>query len=78
MPARAIIFARVSSESQKEMGHSLDAQVYRAREHCKQKNLDIVHEFQLCDSSSKKSFLEVINCIKEQQEPVALLTQLSV
>jgi predicted site-specific integrase-resolvase len=65
-PAKAIIFAKLSSESQKEMGHSLEAQVCGLQEYCKQKNLEIIHEFQLCKSSAKKSFLHVINCIKEQ------------
>ena len=76
MPAKAIIFARVSSQSQKEMGHSLDTQVYRLQAYCKQKNLEIIHEFQLCESSTsarQKSFLKVIDYIKEQQEPVALV-----
>jgi DNA invertase Pin-like site-specific DNA recombinase len=70
-PAKAIIFARVSSESQKENGHSLEAQVCGLQEYCKQQNLEIIQEFQFCDNQA--SFLKVVNCIKKQQEPVALV-----
>jgi len=69
-PAKAIIFARVSSESQKENGHSLEVQVCGLQEYCKQQNLEIIQEFQFCDNQA--SFLKVVNC-KKQQEPVALV-----
>lgn len=74
-PAKAIIFARVSTHIQKT-GHSLDAQVHRAREYCKQSNLEVAGEFLLCDTStsvSRKFFLGMIEFIKEQKEPIALV-----
>jgi DNA invertase Pin-like site-specific DNA recombinase len=74
-PQKALIFARVSSVNQAE-GHSLNAQVSRLREYCKQNNLEIVKEFSFIESSKtgdKKEFLEIINFIKKQKTKMILV-----
>lgn len=74
-PQKAIIFARVSSVNQSE-GHSLNAQVSRLQEYCRQKNLEVVKEFSIVESSKtrgKKEFLEMIDFINEQKTKIVLV-----
>lgn len=73
--ARAIIFARVSTNDQKN-GHSLDAQVSRLQAYCKKKNLEVVKEFQLVESSTcgeREQFCKLIDFINEQENEVILV-----
>ena len=72
-PAKAVIFARVSSNNQEEE-RSLIAQVSRLQEYCKQSNLEVIQECIIIESSGcSEQFTKVIDYIKEQQEPVALV-----
>lgn len=55
---------------------SLDAQSTRLIEYAKRKNLEIIKSFQIVESSTqgdRKKFKEVIDFIKKQKEPIALL-----
>jgi DNA invertase Pin-like site-specific DNA recombinase len=75
-PQKAIIFARVSTQKQVQEGHSLSAQVSRLQEYCKQKNLEAIKEFSIAESLTtrdKRPFNEMINFIKQQKEPIALV-----
>jgi len=74
-PQKAIIFARVSSKNQEE-GYSLIAQVSRMQEYCKRNGLEVVYEFQLIETSisaNRAFFCNMIECIKKQEEPIALV-----
>ena len=74
-PQKAIIFARVSTSNQ-EAGHSLNAQVSRLQAYCKEKNLEVVKEFQISENSTignRKQFHEVIDFVKSQQESIVLV-----
>ena len=71
----AIILARISSKEQRE-GHSLDAQVRNLKLYSERKNLNIIREFVLIESSTKKQrpeFDEMIIFIKQQKNKVALI-----
>jgi site-specific DNA recombinase len=75
-PQKAIIFARVSSSTQRDEGYSLNSQVSRLQEYCRQKNLEIVKEFSIVESSKtryKKEFLEMIDFIKKQKTKIVLV-----
>jgi site-specific DNA recombinase len=75
-PQKALIFARVSSSTQRDEGYSLNAQVSRLQAYCKQNNLEIVKEFSVVESSKtrdKKEFLEIINFIKKQKTKMILV-----
>ncbi len=75
-PQKAIIFARVSSSTQRDEGYSLNAQVSRLQEYCRQKNLEIVKEFSVVENSktrNKKEFLEMINFIKKKETKIILV-----
>src|SRR5690349_6699095 len=72
---KAVILARISSKEQKE-GHSLDAQVRNLRLYAERKNLKIVKEYTLIESSTKRNrpeFNEMIYFIKSQKEKMALI-----
>jgi len=72
-PAKAIIFAKVSSENQAD-GHSLEAQVYRAQEYCKRNGLEVIQEFRIAESSGRsEQFSKVIDYIGKQKEQIALV-----
>lgn len=51
---KAIIFARVSTEEQKDAGNSLPAQVRRMEEYCKRKGFTIVETFSFDESAYKE------------------------
>lgn len=51
--SQAIVFARVSSKKQKDKGVSLDVQMEAITEYCKNKNLKILEEFTIDESSTK-------------------------
>lgn len=72
---KAVILARISSKEQKE-GHSLDAQIRNLRLYAERKNLEIVREYTLVESSTKRNrpeFHQMIHFIKSQKEKVALI-----
>lgn len=72
---QAILLARVSSKEQEE-GHSLVAQLDRLHAYCSRKNLDIIQEFTLVESSTRgerPEFQKMIAYIKKQRQKVALV-----
>jgi site-specific DNA recombinase len=72
---KAVILARVSTQEQEE-GHSIDAQIRRLEEYCVRKGLDVLKTFRIIESSTRgnrKEFQEMIEYIKSQKEPVALI-----
>ena len=75
---KAIILARVSTEEQMNEGQSIPAQLARAREHAKRKELEVISEYQFDESSTKdrrKKFDEVISQIKKSKEEIALIVE---
>ena len=50
---KAIIFARVSTEEQKEAGNSLPAQTERLKNYCKDRDFTIVKTFSFNESAYK-------------------------
>lgn len=72
---KAVILARVSSKDQEE-GHSLDAQIRNLRLYADRKNLEIIKEYTLIESSTKgdrPEFMRMINFIKDQKAKMALI-----
>lgn len=72
---KAVIFVRVSSREQRE-GYSIDAQLTRLRTYCERKNLEIVKEFVIVESSTRgerEKFYEMVDFIKKQKEPISLV-----
>lgn len=72
---KAIILARVSSKDQEE-GQSIPAQVHRAQQYVQRKGFNLLHTFQITESSSRqkrKQFDEIVNIIKRSKEPIALV-----
>jgi DNA invertase Pin-like site-specific DNA recombinase len=75
---KTIILARVSTEEQMNEGHSIPAQLAKAREYCKYKNLPTAKEYQFDESSIKdhrEKFLQIIEEIKKSKEKVALIVE---
>ena len=72
---KAVILARISSKEQRE-GHSLDAQIRNLRLYADRKDLVIVKEFTLVESSTKHrrpEFDQMVHFIKSQKEKMALV-----
>lgn len=72
---KAVILARVSTREQEE-GHSIDAQINRLRNYCERKELSIIKEFILVESSTRgdrPEFYKMIDYIKQQKEKIALV-----
>ena len=72
---KAVLLMRISSVSQED-GHSLAAQQFRLKQYCKTKNLEILKEFQIVESSyhsERPQFQNMINFIKQQKETMALV-----
>ncbi len=72
---KAVILARVSTREQEE-GHSIDAQINRLHNYCERKELSIIREFVLVESSTRgdrPEFYKMIDFIKQQKEKVALV-----
>ena len=72
---KAIIFARVSTEEQKEAGNSLPAQVDRLRNYCKNKGFAIAKEFSFDESAYKTrrdDFDKALDYIKKNKEKIAV------
>jgi len=71
----AVILSRVSCKAQED-GYSLDAQLSKCRDYCTEKGLQIIKEYAFQESAihgSRPKFFEMIDFIKEQKEPVALI-----
>ncbi|MBM2821234.1 MAG: recombinase [Candidatus Berkelbacteria bacterium] len=72
---KAVILARVSTQEQEE-GHSIDAQLRRLQEYADKKELQVLKTFRIIESSTqgnRKEFQLMIEYIKSQKEPVALI-----
>ena len=75
---KAIILARVSTEDQMTEGHSIPAQLEKAREYVRRKGFEIKSEYQFDESSIKDQrtkFELVIEEIKQVNEKVALIVE---
>lgn len=71
----AVILSRISSKAQED-GASIDGQLNNGREYCARKGLKIIQEYTFQESSTRGNrpkFFEMINFIKKQKEPVALI-----
>lgn len=72
---KAVILARVSSKDQEE-GHSLDAQIENLRSYADRKDLEIIKQYTIIESSTKgerPEFKRMIDFIKAQKEKIALI-----
>ncbi|MCK5741358.1 MAG: recombinase family protein, partial [Chlorobi bacterium] len=72
---KAIIFARVSTEEQKEAGNSLPGQIARLEKYSLEKGFDVVKKIEFDESawkSNRKEFMEVINGVKRMNEKVVI------
>ncbi len=72
---KAVILARVSTRDQED-GHSLDAQIANLKLYAQRKNLKIIREFTIIESSTKgdrPEFEQMIDFIKAQKERIALI-----
>ena len=72
---KAIILSRVSTNDQQE-GHSISAQKARLKEYCQRKNLTVIKEFEIIESSTqgkRKDFYEMLEFAKKQKEIVAIV-----
>lgn len=72
---QAIIISRVSTEEQKEAGHSLPAQVSRLEKYCQNKNFPVIKSFSFDESAYKderEEFDRIFNFIIQQPNKVAI------
>lgn len=68
---KAIIFARVSSLTQEKEGYSLDAQIEKLRSYALNKDLHVLQEFRITESSNiseRKKFNKVIDFVKTERK----------
>lgn len=75
---KAVLFARVSTKEQEELGHSLPAQMERLREYAKRKGFEVIREFSFSESAGLKirhRFEEVLAYLRSQKTMPALLCQ---
>jgi len=75
---KAIILARVSTEEQISEGHSIPAQLDKARQYCLHKKLDIKSEHQFDESSLKdvrSKFEIVVSEIKKSKTKIVLIVE---
>lgn len=71
----ACIFCRVSSERQ-EQGASIDAQKESIYEYCKNKDLKIIKEFIITESTirgERKQYKEMLNYVKNRNKKTAIV-----
>lgn len=75
----AILFARVSTAEQiKDDKFSIPAQVNKVREYCENKNLKIINEYKIDESSTKntrKNFYEMINIVNKRRKKTAIIVE---
>ena len=72
---KAIILSRVSTTEQQD-GHSIDAQKSRLRDYCQRKDLRVIKEFEIIESSTRgnrKDFYEMLEFAKKQKEVIAIV-----
>lgn len=72
---KAIIIARVSTEEQKEMGHSLPAQVARLEKYCQSKGFVIIKSCSFDESaykSQRDEFDTILDFVLEQKDKIAV------
>lgn len=73
---KAIIFARVSSKRQKEEGVSLDVQMEAITKYCEEKNLKIIKDYCIDESSMKgdrTQYHEMLDLAQKVSGPVAIV-----
>ena len=78
MIKKSIILARVSTEEQMTEGHSIPAQLTKAREYAKKRSFKVKSEYQFDESSIKDhrvKFEKVIDEIIKSHEPLALIVE---
>lgn len=72
---KAILISRVSTEEQKEMGHSLPAQEARLEKYCQSKGFTILKSCSFDESaykSQRDEFDTILDFVLEQKEKVAV------
>jgi DNA invertase Pin-like site-specific DNA recombinase len=72
---KAIIFARVSSEAQRD-NNSLDVKNFKMKEYCVRKGFEIIKEIMLVESSTKGDrlqFHEMIKFVRSHKEHVHVI-----
>ena len=75
---KAIILARVSTEDQLTEGHSIPAQLEKARQYVLHKGFEVKSEYQFDESSLKDKrtkFEQVIDEIRKSNEKIALIVE---
>lgn len=73
---KAVILARVSTKEQQEDGHSLDAQLGNLKNYAKLKNLTIIKQYTVIESSTKggrPEFMRMLDFVKAQKEKIAVI-----
>lgn len=68
----AVILSRVTCKAQKN-GYSLDGQLSKCRDYCTEKGLQVIKEYTFYTRKNRTKFFEMIDFIKKQKEPVALI-----
>ncbi len=73
---KAIIIARVSTEEQKETGHSLPAQIARMKDYCECNNFEIIKSYSFDETGYKSAqrveFGKIIENINEHREKIVI------
>lgn len=72
---KALVLARVSTKEQED-GHSLEAQIANLRLYADRKDLEIIKQYTIIESSTKgerPEFMRMIDFIKKQKERVAVI-----
>lgn len=72
---KAVIFARVSSKDQED-GHSLDAQIQSCFEYAIKRNLKVIEQFRVVESSTangRPEFTKMAEYVRRQKEKVTIL-----
>ena len=72
---KAVSFSRVSTREQRE-GYSLDSQDSRITQYCERLHMPIIKIISFEESSTKgsrKQFYEVIDFVKKQKPPIAIV-----
>ncbi len=75
---KAIILARVSTKEQKELGHSLPAQVIKLKEYAQKKGFEVIKVFSFSETAGKKirkRFEEVKKYFRKNKDVKVLLAQ---
>lgn len=75
-PTKAIIWTRVSTKEQNDEGISLEMQMDKAQEFCKNKGLTIIESLKVVESASTRKrpqFDQLIELLAKQKETVALV-----